>query len=120
MITRVKLQWIQEIIRLAGYSEIPSPSDLHSNQIRLAKVPHIIDPDGVSSICQELPDDSDGSAFGRDVKRGPPVGHGHVGVGAGLEQHLGALLAPRFLDSSRDVERRFTDYATYKYNILLV
>ncbi len=117
MITRVKLQWIQEIIRLADCSEIPS--DLHSNQIRLAKVPHIIDPDGVSSVCQELPDDSDGSAFGWDVKRGPPVGHGHVGVGAGLEQHLGALLAPRFLDSSRDVERGFTDYATY-VNILFL
>ncbi len=54
------------------------------------------------------------------MKRGPPVGHGHVGVGAGLEQHLGALLAPRFLDSGSDMERRFTDYATFKYNILFV
>ena len=43
-------------------------------------------------VGQELPQDRDGTALGRDVKRCLAIGHRQVGVSAGLEQHLGALL----------------------------
>ncbi len=51
------------------------------------------------------------AALARDVQRCEPVGHGHVGVGARLQQHLCALLAPRLLDPGGDVQGGLADLA---------
>ena len=40
------------------------------------------------------------------------VGHCQVCVGAGLEEHFGALFAARLLDPRRDVQRGLADAAT--------
>ena len=67
----------------------------------------------VCSIGQKVFEDGYCPWLGRDVERRLSVWHGQVGVGSGFEQHFGALLTPRLLDTWRNVQRRFADCATW-------